>query len=305
MSPRSTPRCRQTAAIVAEPIQGEGGVRPLSPEFAAAIDARLHAHRRAADRRRDPVRPRPHRRAVLLPVARLTPDLVTVGKALGVGCAGWRGPGRRPGRRPVFAGDHGTTYGGNLLATRAALFVLEQLQDTAAARPRCSAPASTSRAALRDLGRAPSGDHRGPRRRVMRGARTGVDARRWSKGAARRPDCEPHRRAVVRMLPPFTVTAAEIDEAVGILDGCWPACRGGANDDAERRAVVRAHAHRTDRGRRRHVATGFRAAGLHCGIKANGKPDLSLVVSDGPATAAGVFTLNLAKAAPVLAARRT
>jgi glutamate N-acetyltransferase / amino-acid N-acetyltransferase len=45
---------------------------------------------------------------------------------------------------------------------------------------------------------------------------------------------------------------------------------------------------------------GFRAAGLHCGIKANGKPDLSLLVSDVPATAAGVFTLNLAKAAPVL-----
>jgi glutamate N-acetyltransferase / amino-acid N-acetyltransferase len=46
--------------------------------------------------------------------------------------------------------------------------------------------------------------------------------------------------------------------------------------------------------------TGFRATGLHCGIKANGKPDLSLLVSDSPATAAGVFTLNLAKAAPVL-----
>jgi len=45
---------------------------------------------------------------------------------------------------------------------------------------------------------------------------------------------------------------------------------------------------------------GFRAAGLHCGIKASGKPDLSLLVSDAPATAAGVFTLNLAKAAPVL-----
>jgi len=45
---------------------------------------------------------------------------------------------------------------------------------------------------------------------------------------------------------------------------------------------------------------GYRAAGLHCGIKASGKPDLSLVVSDVPATAAGLFTLNLAKAAPVL-----
>jgi len=45
--------------------------------------------------------------------------------------------------------------------------------------------------------------------------------------------------------------------------------------------------------------SGFRASGLHCGIKASGKPDLSLIVSDPPAIAAGVFTVNLAKAAPV------
>ena len=44
---------------------------------------------------------------------------------------------------------------------------------------------------------------------------------------------------------------------------------------------------------------GFRAAGLHCGIKISGKPDLSLIVSDAPASAAGVFTTNLAKAAPI------
>jgi glutamate N-acetyltransferase / amino-acid N-acetyltransferase len=45
---------------------------------------------------------------------------------------------------------------------------------------------------------------------------------------------------------------------------------------------------------------GFRAAGVACGIKATGKLDLSLLVSDTPASAAGVFTTNLAKAAPVL-----
>ena len=49
--------------------------------------------------------------------------------------------------------------------------------------------------------------------------------------------------------------------------------------------------------------SGFRASGLHCGIKANGKPDLSLIVSDLPASAAGVFTVNLAKAAPVFLSR--
>ena len=45
---------------------------------------------------------------------------------------------------------------------------------------------------------------------------------------------------------------------------------------------------------------GFRAAGLHCGIKASGKKDLALLVSDTPATAAAVFTTNMAQAAPVL-----
>jgi glutamate N-acetyltransferase / amino-acid N-acetyltransferase len=45
--------------------------------------------------------------------------------------------------------------------------------------------------------------------------------------------------------------------------------------------------------------SGFRASGLHCGIKASGKPDLSLIVSDTPASAAAMFTLNLAKAPPL------
>jgi len=48
---------------------------------------------------------------------------------------------------------------------------------------------------------------------------------------------------------------------------------------------------------------GFRAAGVACGIKASGDLDLSLLVSDAMASAAGVFTTNLAKAAPVLLSR--
>ncbi|MQY21120.1 bifunctional glutamate N-acetyltransferase/amino-acid acetyltransferase ArgJ [Nocardia macrotermitis] len=46
---------------------------------------------------------------------------------------------------------------------------------------------------------------------------------------------------------------------------------------------------------------GFRAAGIAAGIKATGKPDLALVVNEGPeCAAAGVFTRNKVKAAPVL-----
>ncbi|MCA1189962.1 MULTISPECIES: bifunctional glutamate N-acetyltransferase/amino-acid acetyltransferase ArgJ [unclassified Saccharopolyspora] len=46
---------------------------------------------------------------------------------------------------------------------------------------------------------------------------------------------------------------------------------------------------------------GFRAAGVAAGIKPTGALDLALVVNDGPRhTAAGVFTTNKVKAAPVL-----
>jgi len=53
------------------------------------------------------------------------------------------------------------------------------------------------------------------------------------------------------------------------------------------------------------AARGFRAAGVRAGLKASGKPDLALVVNDGPLdTAAGVFTSNRVVAAPVVWSRR-
>ena len=49
------------------------------------------------------------------------------------------------------------------------------------------------------------------------------------------------------------------------------------------------------------AAQGFRAAGVVAGIKTSGALDLALVVNEGPSTvAAGVFTRNQVKAAPVL-----
>jgi glutamate N-acetyltransferase/amino-acid N-acetyltransferase len=49
---------------------------------------------------------------------------------------------------------------------------------------------------------------------------------------------------------------------------------------------------------------GFQAAGIHCGIKrSEGVYDLALLVSETPATAAGVFTTNLVQGAPVRISR--
>jgi glutamate N-acetyltransferase/amino-acid N-acetyltransferase len=48
---------------------------------------------------------------------------------------------------------------------------------------------------------------------------------------------------------------------------------------------------------------GFRAAGVSAGIKKNGRKDLGLLVCDGPAAVAGVFTRNRVQAAPVRVCR--
>jgi glutamate N-acetyltransferase/amino-acid N-acetyltransferase len=48
---------------------------------------------------------------------------------------------------------------------------------------------------------------------------------------------------------------------------------------------------------------GFRAAGVACGIKRSGAPDLALLVSDAPAAAAGVFTRSTVVGAPVAVSR--
>ncbi len=45
---------------------------------------------------------------------------------------------------------------------------------------------------------------------------------------------------------------------------------------------------------------GIRASGLACGIKTNGRHDLAVIATSHPVSAAGIFTTNQAKAAPVL-----
>ena len=49
------------------------------------------------------------------------------------------------------------------------------------------------------------------------------------------------------------------------------------------------------------LPNGFSLAGIHCGIKTDAaKEDLTLILIDRPATAAGVYTQNKFAAAPVM-----
>lgn len=208
-----------TAAIVVEPIQGEGGVRPISQEFAAAIE-RVCATTGTlliADEIQCGLGRTGH--AFYYQALGLTPDLVTVGKAIGGGVPVGAALVSAAVAAQVMPGDHGTTYGGNLLATRAALVVLEELMDRglmahvadvgAYFASRLESLKATHPAVVREV--------RGAG--VMRGLDLTVDATPVVEGAlARGLLVNRTSETVVRMLPPYTVSRADVDEAVAILD---------------------------------------------------------------------------------------
>jgi acetylornithine aminotransferase/acetylornithine/N-succinyldiaminopimelate aminotransferase len=118
---------RQTAAIIAEPVQGEGGIRPLTPAFVAAMaEARSKT---GALIIADEVQSGLGRTGYPFYFATLgmRPDLVSLGKALGGGVPVGAALVSEEVASAISLGDHGSTYGGNLLACRAALCVLDEL----------------------------------------------------------------------------------------------------------------------------------------------------------------------------------
>jgi len=209
---------RSTAAVIAEPIQGEGGVRPLTPAFATAImeacertGALLIADEVQSGLGRTGF---PFYSAVL----GLRPHLISVGKALGGGVAIGAALISEEVARTISFGDHGSTYGGNLLACRAAICVIDEL---------------VSGGLIGRIGRV--GGHMEQRLKAMAARHPIVKEVRgagliWGLELTR--DAAPvvpaalargvivNRTAetVVRLLPPLVITVDEVDEALSRLD---------------------------------------------------------------------------------------
>jgi predicted acetylornithine/succinylornithine family transaminase len=208
----------RTAAVIAEPIRGEGGVRPLSPAFSDAI---ADACRRTgtlliADEVQTGLGRTGH--PFHFQALGWEPDLVSVGKALGSGVPVGAALVSERVATTISAGDHGSTYGGNLLATRAAAFFLEELMDRG----------------LLDHVRS-VGDHLERRLRtlalkypviaevrgagLMRGLELRIDATSVVDSARERGLLVNRtNEKVVRLLPPLTIAAADIDAGIDILD---------------------------------------------------------------------------------------
>lgn len=114
-------------AFIFEPVQGEGGVRPLSPQYLQA--AEKLCHERDILFVADEVQSGVGRTGAFLACEKLgvKPDMTAVAKGLAGGVPVGAILARGACAETLQPGDHGTTFGGNPLAAAAARAVLKEL----------------------------------------------------------------------------------------------------------------------------------------------------------------------------------
>jgi predicted acetylornithine/succinylornithine family transaminase len=207
----------RTCAVMLEAVQGEGGVNPAPPGYLAEV-------RRICDEREallivDEVQTGLGRTGRWFGFEHagdgVRPDVVTLAKALGNGVpigACWA----RADIAAAFApGDHATTFGGQPLAARAALAVLDvmEAEDVPARAARAGARLT---AAVEPL----------PGVEAVRGTGLLLAAELGTGGDAKAVEQACRERGLIvnaitptalRLAPPLLVSDDEIDEAVAIL----------------------------------------------------------------------------------------
>jgi acetylornithine/succinyldiaminopimelate/putrescine aminotransferase len=117
----------KTAAVMLEPVQGEGGVRPASATFLQGL--RALTQKRGTLLALDEVQCGLGRTGKLFAFehAGITPDIVTLAKPLGGGLPMGAILVREELASAISVGDHGSTFGGNPVAAAASLAVLDRL----------------------------------------------------------------------------------------------------------------------------------------------------------------------------------
>jgi len=216
-----------TAAIIVEPIQGEGGVRPIPPPLARAIEKACQ--RTGALLICDEIQCGLGRTGQMFhfPSLGLTPDLVSVAKALGGGFPIGAALVADTVAATIAAGDHGTTYGGNLLACRAALTVLDALEGGLLEHVAAIGPVMER--GLREMVARLGLDAEVRGKGLMWGIDLGRDAGAVvPAGLARGVVVNRTAGSVVRLLPPYVITEAELAEGLGLLEAAIADAVGGA-----------------------------------------------------------------------------
>jgi len=204
-----------TAAVILEPIQGEGGIRPGDPEFLRG--AQKLCRERGAMLVMDEIQTAYGRTGKMFACehAGVDPDLLCLAKAMAGGVpmgAVLLGP--RVGELPKKV--HGSTFGGNALACAAAITVLDVMErDGLVERAAELGAAAHARLRAMDL----------PIVREVRGLGLMFGIELKVKAAPLLPKFQDEGLLVLlggvnvlRMLPPLVITEAELDRALDIVE---------------------------------------------------------------------------------------
>jgi len=228
---RTTVSPSQVAAIVIEPVQGEGGYYPAPAAFLQALRALCDEHGILLIA--DEVQSGYGRtgRMWAFEHAGIVPDVVCVAKAIANGLPLSAIVTRRELQERWGKSAHGTTYGGNPVACAAGVAVLETIHDEGLIANAAERGRELS-AGLRELmAEHPAiGDVRGSglmigvefvRDRTTRepdGALADAVAARAVDAGLLLLSCGIHHQ-VIRWIPPLDVTVPEIEEALAIFEG--------------------------------------------------------------------------------------
>jgi len=208
-----------TAAVIVEPVQGEGGIRPMADEDLQEL--RGICSRNGILLILDEVQCGVGRTGKLFAHewAGITPDIMMVAKGIGGGFPLGAVLATEDAASGMVAGTHGSTYGGNPLACAVGLAVIEEvsnpdfLEDVRRKSGHLRQKLEGLVAAHPDVFEEARGSG------LMMGLKcktTNMDV--VKAGYSNELLTVPAADNVIRLLPPLTISEAEIDEAVARLD---------------------------------------------------------------------------------------
>ena len=206
------------AAVIAEPVQGEGGVRVLEHEFLRALRDLTSA--RGIALILDEIQCGYGRTGTLFAheQAGIEPDLLTIAKPMAGGLPMGAILARQAMADPMQPGDHGTTFGGGPFVASVGLHVFERISDPVLLRHVTETGAWLG-ASLRALA------ERSPKVRAVRGVgyMWGIDIVDPAKEVIARAldlgllilSAGEH---TLRLLPPLVATRADLERGVNLLE---------------------------------------------------------------------------------------
>lgn len=222
-----------TAAVLLEPVQGEGGIHPCTPEYLQGVRALCDQHGLLLIL--DEVQTGVGRTGTFLAAEQLgvKADICTLAKGLGGGVPIGAMLATEEAAKGFEPGSHASTFGGNFLATRAALAVLDVLYNDGVLE-RVPQAAQRLWKGLKGLAeRHPKvlGEVRGLG--LMLGVELKVPGSRFLNGCLEKGLLvNVIGDKVLRLLPPLTVSDEEIDEALRLLELVCEECASECQDSA-------------------------------------------------------------------------